>query len=560
MTNPADHWYMLLGEQTVGPITSTELERMIALGHVSGETLLWQPGFPQWLPAAQTGRMAGVENPAPPPIAQDLQQPWSPPSPPAPQSVALLSDSRGEPSSWPQADGWPSTTARSRTTASGAPSPYRTSLLMVTTGLMLLLAAGVGWFARGLVDGPSARQPALPNPQARLPAAELPPLRAPRDSIASRNPPANVDAPAALARAVPSSPESIADPTVEIPIDRPAAPRIADEPSVPNPPPDSVTSLNTAQSAAASTAPASTAKAPLSVAQVPATPAGDATPADPNLPRASAAAPAVTIFQEIDIERRPKLNILGNELAQHLHYKIVSELRVQPPANNGDRQVTQSVVDTRLLLADELSRADFEKSLQGLKGWQCVYRVRPDGEVRDLAPSAEFAAKARTVEPKGAKGVLVTSIMDADGWREMAEWTFLVPPDMGRGKESWTRRMSHDYGELGSWYGDTRFQRGPTKGSLQQIHFQHQMIYSPPAKPPGGLPFTIREIRFHSDLARGSLEFDLKSQRVRTAQEQFQVRGELTTELLGELASIQVEEQQQVKVTLYEQYRSSPGE
>ncbi|MBM4004198.1 MAG: DUF4339 domain-containing protein [Planctomycetes bacterium] len=546
MTNPADHWYLLFGEQTIGPIRSYELEKMIAAGQVTQETLLWQPGFTQWLPASQTGWMAGVDSPAPPPIANGMQPPLLSPTPPA---TALPLASRVEPQSpWPETDRWPCSPIQPRSFATGAPSPYRSSLLVVTTSLMLIMAAGAGWFARGLVETKSVPQRGDSEQQARGSVASSPSQRSFLESVASRGPSPTGDIRFGSLQAGPPTGDSVAQPVVDLPVERSDSSRAEELPSLPATAPGETVSLHATESPSPSAAPER------------ATQPNNERSSSTELPPAPRATPAVAIFQEIDIERRPKFNILGTELAQQLHYKIVSELRVASPITNGNRHVVQTVVDTRLLAADELSRADFERSLQGLKGWQCSYVVRPDGEVRDLAANPEFAAKARAVEPKGGKGFLVTSVMDPDGWREMAEWTFLVPPEAGRGTDSWTRRMGHDYGEFGSWYGDTRFQRGPTRNSLQQISFQHRMTYSPPARPPAGLPFTIREIRFATEVAQGALEYDLKTQRVRAAQEQFLVRGVLTTELLGESASIEVEEQQSIKVTLYEQHRPSPGE
>lgn len=239
-------------------------------------------------------------------------------------------------------------------------------------------------------------------------------------------------------------------------------------------------------------------------------------------------------------------------MAQDLHYQILSELYVDEPDAQGVQMVEQAVIDTRLLRADELSQATFTNSLRELKGWRCRYKVHRQGEVTDLTVTKKGGRETVAVAPMGAQGFLLTSVLDADGWREIAELTFFVPQSQETDSAPWTRRATHDFGPLGSWYGMTRYEPRAVKDGLRQIDFTHQLAYQPPAKDVGGLPFTIVSATLKPDVAGGSIQLDEQKRRVVSAQEKFQVRGIINAELAGQSVPIELQESQSIQVRVFD--------
>jgi hypothetical protein len=260
-----------------------------------------------------------------------------------------------------------------------------------------------------------------------------------------------------------------------------------------------------------------------------------------------------TVFQEIDIQRAPKFSILGAVSIQDLRYQLLSELNVSQQDDKGVRTVGQLVLDTRLVKSDDLSRPMFEESLRALKGWQFTYKLNRRGEVVEWTTGPASGRKAVPVEPKGAKGFLVTSVLDEDGWKEMAQLSFFVPQEQTAGSQTWSRQMTHDFGPLGSWYGGTTFLPKEMHNGVLRVDYVHHMTYKSPDKIRGDLPFAIKDAIFKSEMAGGTISFDTHARRVQTAQEHFLVRGTMSTEILGQTATVQVEEQQAITIRILEQ-------
>jgi hypothetical protein len=258
------------------------------------------------------------------------------------------------------------------------------------------------------------------------------------------------------------------------------------------------------------------------------------------------------LFQELDIKRTPKFAVLGAITAQDLRYQILSELRIGEGDKQELRPVEQTVKDARLLAADELSAETFEQSLKALKGATFRYKVNRVGEVSDFAPAPAKGAKFVPAAPKGAMGFLVTSVMDDDGWNEVAQLSFFVPSALASGKQGWSRPMTHDFGPLGSWSGKTNFTRKGTQSGVLRIDYVHQMKYKPPGKGRGDLPLAITAATFKPEAADGTIRYDTKAGRVQSAEERFFVKGSVATEILGEALTAEIEEQQVISVRILE--------
>ena len=58
--------------QQDGPITEDELQKLVELGHLKADDLVWTEGATEWMPAASVlnQRAAGAATPAGPSVAQ----------------------------------------------------------------------------------------------------------------------------------------------------------------------------------------------------------------------------------------------------------------------------------------------------------------------------------------------------------------------------------------------------------------------------------------------------------------------------------------------------------
>lgn len=73
------HWYYALDGQQLGPITAEELAERYRRGDLTGASLVWHSGWPQWRPLSEAAAELGLPPDSPPP-----------PAIPAPTSVANI--------------------------------------------------------------------------------------------------------------------------------------------------------------------------------------------------------------------------------------------------------------------------------------------------------------------------------------------------------------------------------------------------------------------------------------------------------------------------------------
>ena len=256
--------------------------------------------------------------------------------------------------------------------------------------------------------------------------------------------------------------------------------------------------------------------------------------------------PKITLYQEIDVQRASKMPIL--ETISLSQYQFLSQLDISLPDAEGIRTVGQTVLDTRLLKADDLSQAQLADSLKKLKGWQFSYTLSKDGEVLKMMAGPADAPVAGKVAPKGTEGFIVTSVMDEAGWKELAQISFYVPDEQASGNKRHLRQMTHDFGPLGSFTGETSFVRKGMQQGLLRIDYAHKLEYRAPAKGAAiaGSPISVSGADLRPDIAGGSIWYDQKTKRVRQAEDHFHVKGEIATNI----APLGIEEQQAMTVKL----------
>ncbi|MCH7725833.1 MAG: DUF4339 domain-containing protein [Planctomycetes bacterium] len=262
--------------------------------------------------------------------------------------------------------------------------------------------------------------------------------------------------------------------------------------------------------------------------------------------------PPVTLFQELDVIRNPRFVVQGLPIEQQIKYRMLSQLQVSEPDADGIRRVAQVVLDTKLDKADELSRAIFQESLLALRGHQFSFKLNRLHEVFDFRGHKDNK-KAKKVDVLGGQGFLVSSVMDKDGWTELAQLSFFLPRPQARIGETWRGQMAHDWGPLGSWSGSTTYKLKSRQDDIIQVDYAYEMVYSPPAKGRRDLPFQINSARFTPVAAGGAIQYSDRQKRVTVAVERFHVQGVLETVVLGQVARIQIEEKQAIQVRLFDQ-------
>jgi hypothetical protein len=462
---------------------------------------VWLEGTSEWTTAEAAGFRVGSAVPVPPPLPMAPPQVLAPPR--AVKTKAAAS------ANWP--------------------------LLIAGGALVLVAAVAIGWIANSLIN------PRIAPPERIVAAA--PPVR--RTSPPTRSLPPVTPQPAPVA-AAPTPPLISLPPQLANPAKEPSG---ASAPETPG-------------------APSTETRAPEPPAPVTVPATSSVPPTQPSAPEPTSSSPPPgpqMLYQELDIQRAPKFSILGAVTAQDLHYQLLSELRVHPADEKGVRKIEQYVRDTKLLKADDLSREMFEQSLADLVGWQFTFQVNRRGDIVEWKSGPPAGRKAARVERGAELGFMVTSVMDEDGWKEMAQLSFFTPEEQTSGSQTWVRKMTHDFGALGSWEGETHYtpkERSDPGGGLRsdplQIDYVHRMTYKPPARGIGGLPFTITEAAFKPEVAGGTFHYDTQAGRVQQVQERFLVKGTLATELLGQAAAVEMEEDQLITVRMLERNPLEP--
>jgi len=266
---------------------------------------------------------------------------------------------------------------------------------------------------------------------------------------------------------------------------------------------------------------------------------------------------STALFQEVDVQRQSRLVVHGLPIAQELSYRVLSLLRVGEPDTDGIRVIEQTVLETKLEDGDEMSHARYRGALQALKGQQFTFRLNSAREVVEFKGHKDSPGSV-AISGSGGLGLTVTSVMDEDGWKEIAGLSFFLPKEGVEQGDAWKKEMTHDWGSLGSWRGETAYKLKGQSQELQLIDYVHNMTYTPPAPGGGGLPFQVAGGAFQTEQAGGEIRFDAGRQRVDSVQERFHVRGDLSTSVLGQASRIEIEEQQSIAIRMLDQYPWEP--
>jgi len=266
------------------------------------------------------------------------------------------------------------------------------------------------------------------------------------------------------------------------------------------------------------------------------------------------------LYQEVLVTQRSRVNIQGLGFDGDLQYRVLSSLTFEKQNADGSLSVAQKVEQAEVIKADPLTQSVVGGLLNNLVGTTFQIAVGPDGRVTDFQGAKGRIRAAADNNPLNGQSFLMASILDPDGWREIADLTFFRPPAVSEARQTWDRAIAHSWGPLGSWSGKAAYARAGQEGDTEhaeRIRYTYKLAYQAPKPGAGGLPFEIVRADFKHQEAGGTIAFDPAKGRVVHAEEHFPVKGNLTIGLLGQETPVELDETQDFRVRILDHRPSS---
>ncbi|MHB8902812.1 MAG: hypothetical protein ACYC6Y_28975, partial [Thermoguttaceae bacterium] len=149
--------------------------------------------------------------------------------------------------------------------------------------------------------------------------------------------------------------------------------------------------------------------------------------------------------------------------------------------------------------------------------------------------------------------LMMASLVDRDGWRELNQLTFFQPGRTLRVGDRWQCPLTHSWGPLGDWKGDAQYRYEGEEDGLDRTSYELKLLHrSPDAGAAAALPFEPAGATFQTEKAGGIIFFDRNRGRVEEARETFHVRGSMAIEVLGQKVPLGIVEQQDFQLRIYE--------
>jgi hypothetical protein len=262
-----------------------------------------------------------------------------------------------------------------------------------------------------------------------------------------------------------------------------------------------------------------------------------------------------TFTQEVIVTRRSAYRILGADVGQNVQYVFVSRLVVDRVERDGGLVVKQKVREARFSDGDPALQALLNDALKKTQGNTFEITLNARGEVTRFKgandPLNVFAGK----DPLAGQTFLLWSFLDEDAWKELAQLTFFRPEKPLQSGVHWSRSLSHSWGSLGSWRGQTTYTPAGQQAGRERITYTHEMSYQAP-RGRDGLPFLVKKADFQPLAAGGTILFDAAKEKVADAEETFRVRGRLRVAVADAEAVVDMDETQVFRLRINE---GSPG-
>ncbi len=269
--------------------------------------------------------------------------------------------------------------------------------------------------------------------------------------------------------------------------------------------------------------------------------------------------PGRRLYQELIVTQKSSCQVQGLEIATGLKYLVLSSFLVEDIASDGTATVRQRIESTRLLEADGMARSIFGDLLAKLSGKTFRLTLNPRMEVVDLEAGEDAFPIVTGGNPMAGQPLMMASLVDRDGWRELNQLTFFQPDRTLKPNDRWQRQVAHSWGPLGNWKGQADYRYDGEEDGLDRVAYELKLVHqAPDAQAAGALPFQPRDATFQTEKAGGIILFDRRRGRIEQAAETFHVRGAMAIELLGQKASIGVVEQQDFQLRIYENRLGGP--
>jgi hypothetical protein len=251
------------------------------------------------------------------------------------------------------------------------------------------------------------------------------------------------------------------------------------------------------------------------------------------------------LFQDLRVVQKPSFIVQGIPITSSLQYRVVSSFTVEKV--DADKVIVRQKIESgQLLEADPLTQGLLAPMIAKLPGTE--FTIEFDARM-DVIRFTGAAGKPQMggLMP-GVQGLQMASLLDADGWKELAQLTFFQPNRALAAGAKWTKPLTHNWGALGNWTGKANYVYLGRKKSLHEIDYALQLTYQAPKA--GGL---VADAAFRPVQAGGAIIFDADKGKVVQAQERFGVRGRLTINLLGQNTVVDLEEDQLFMVRILDQ-------
>jgi hypothetical protein len=188
-----------------------------------------------------------------------------------------------------------------------------------------------------------------------------------------------------------------------------------------------------------------------------------------------------------------------------LRYAVLSSLTVHE-RNDGRLDVEQKIKAAKLLHADEVTQALFSDLLQKLTGTKFTMGFSPERELIQFEGAKD---RLQVVGgPAVGQAILLASLIDRDGWKELARYSFFQPHKPLRPGARWEQSMTHSWGFLGNWTGQVSFKYAGQEGDLQRFPYAFKLTYVPPKPEARDLLFPVARASFKHGEAGGTIYFD----------------------------------------------------
>ena len=258
---------------------------------------------------------------------------------------------------------------------------------------------------------------------------------------------------------------------------------------------------------------------------------------------------AETFYQELIVTQKPTFKVQGLPIESLLQYRIVSRFTVQEKKPDGSLVVEQKIESAKLVQADELTKPTVAAAITQMPGMIYTLHLSPKMDVTKFQAGAGPEIKMQPVG--GGLGMQMASLLDRDGWKELAQATFFQMDQPLQANTRWSKPMTLNWGALGSWVGKINYAYAGPQKDLHKITYGLQMTHKAPTAGAVGV-MTFNGANFQAQETGGVLLFDAVRGKVVAAEERFRVKGLVNANLLGQNTPIEIHEDQYFLIRIHD--------